>query len=291
MLIFRVRLSLSCSATASNPNRARHASSSVRPRPPPHRARARAAADSDSRHGAEPASPTRRSRADENLSRERVRQIVAQSLEEPEGGTRLDHARVQIARLEPALRLAARGVADGELRAIDRLLRVLDRLDKYGAVAEAPAALRGESARAAADQAQPDGRAHEARRGRSRTPAKSHSPDDAEDEADGRGKFGKRRFRFGAPCKPLISPDSPKRIFGNVWRKRAGIWKCLAKTLEARDRRGELAVAVIASGREAFQAEPTPRLAAWTASLSRAMTAFITGPCAPFPNRPPRPKS
>jgi hypothetical protein len=36
------------------------------------------------------------------------------------------------------LRLSARGVADGELRAIDRLLRVLDRLDKYGAVAEAP---------------------------------------------------------------------------------------------------------------------------------------------------------
>jgi hypothetical protein len=75
---------------------------------------------------------------DENLSRERVRQIMAQSLDEPEGGTRLDHARVQLARLEPALRLAARDVADGELRAIDRLLRVLDRLDKYGAVAEAP---------------------------------------------------------------------------------------------------------------------------------------------------------
>jgi hypothetical protein len=74
---------------------------------------------------------------DENLSRERVRQIVAQSLNEPDGGTRLDHARVQLARLEPALRLAARGVADGELRAIDRLLKVLDRLDKYGAVAEA----------------------------------------------------------------------------------------------------------------------------------------------------------
>jgi hypothetical protein len=74
---------------------------------------------------------------DENLSRERVRQIVAQSLDEREGGTRLDLNRVQIARLEPALRLAARGVADGELRAIDRLLKVLDRLDKYGAVAAA----------------------------------------------------------------------------------------------------------------------------------------------------------
>lgn len=75
---------------------------------------------------------------DEHLSRERVRQIVAQSLAEPDDGTRLDHARVQIARLEPALRLAARGVADGDLRAIDRLLKVLDRLDKYGAVADAP---------------------------------------------------------------------------------------------------------------------------------------------------------
>jgi hypothetical protein len=51
-----------------------------------------------------------------------------------ERDTKLDHARVQIARLEPALRLAARGVADGDLAAIDRLLRVLDRLDRYSAV-------------------------------------------------------------------------------------------------------------------------------------------------------------
>ncbi len=80
---------------------------------------------------------------EENLSRERVRQIVAQALREPDGGTRLDHARVQLARLEPALRLAARGVADGELRAIDRLIRVLDRLDRYGAVAEAPEPYEG----------------------------------------------------------------------------------------------------------------------------------------------------
>ncbi|MGO4870033.1 MAG: hypothetical protein ACLPGW_05410 [Roseiarcus sp.] len=34
----------------------------------------------------------------------------------------------------PALRLAARGVAAGELSAIDRLSRVPDRLDKYSAV-------------------------------------------------------------------------------------------------------------------------------------------------------------
>jgi hypothetical protein len=72
---------------------------------------------------------------EERLSRERVRQIVAQALNDGAADGNLDHARVQIARLEPALRLAARGVADGDLSAIDRLLRVLERLDKYSAVA------------------------------------------------------------------------------------------------------------------------------------------------------------
>jgi hypothetical protein len=70
----------------------------------------------------------------ERLSRERVRQIVAKALKDESVGTKLDHARVQIARLEPALRLAAGAVAEGDLAAIDRLLRVLDRLDRYSAV-------------------------------------------------------------------------------------------------------------------------------------------------------------
>ena len=71
---------------------------------------------------------------DEGVSRERVRQIVAQALDDDGAETKLDHARVQMARLEPALRLAARAVGDGELGAIDRLIKVLDRLDKYSAV-------------------------------------------------------------------------------------------------------------------------------------------------------------
>ncbi|MBV8472786.1 MAG: helix-turn-helix domain-containing protein [Hyphomicrobiales bacterium] len=73
----------------------------------------------------------------EGISRERVRQIVAQALGEEGAGTKLDHARVQMARLEPALRLAAQAVADGDLAGIDRLIRVLDRLDKYSAVEDA----------------------------------------------------------------------------------------------------------------------------------------------------------
>ena len=77
---------------------------------------------------------------EEAISRERVRQIVAQAFEAGESETKLVHARVQIARLEPALRLAARSVADGDLAAIDRLLRVLDRLDRYSAIDGAEAA-------------------------------------------------------------------------------------------------------------------------------------------------------
>jgi hypothetical protein len=73
---------------------------------------------------------------DENLTRERIRQIVTQSLEVAEGPGRIDHNRLQIARLEPALRLAARGIENGKLNAIMPLLKVLERLDKYGAVVQ-----------------------------------------------------------------------------------------------------------------------------------------------------------
>jgi hypothetical protein len=67
----------------------------------------------------------------ETLSRERVRQIVAAALDDREADSGLDHSRLQITRLEPALRLAAERVAAGELRAVDRLLKVLERLAKY----------------------------------------------------------------------------------------------------------------------------------------------------------------
>ncbi|MFZ0206273.1 MAG: hypothetical protein WAL59_09185 [Roseiarcus sp.] len=73
---------------------------------------------------------------DECLSRERIRQIVTQSLKTDDRADRVDQARVQMARLEPALRLAARGVDNGKMSAINPLLKVLDRLDKYGAVVD-----------------------------------------------------------------------------------------------------------------------------------------------------------
>jgi hypothetical protein len=71
------------------------------------------------------------------LSRERVRQIIEETIESREVNTSRDHVRLQIMRLDPALRLAAEKVAKGDLRAVDRLLRVLDRLDKYQTTAAA----------------------------------------------------------------------------------------------------------------------------------------------------------
>jgi hypothetical protein len=42
-----------------------------------------------------------------------------------------NHKRMQFARLEPALRLAARSGADGDAKAIPLLLKLVDRLDRY----------------------------------------------------------------------------------------------------------------------------------------------------------------
>jgi transposase-like protein len=66
---------------------------------------------------------------EEGLSRERLRQIVRAAT--ARGGTKPDHKQMQFARLEPALRLAARGVAEGDAKAIPLLLKLVDRLDRY----------------------------------------------------------------------------------------------------------------------------------------------------------------
>ena len=75
----------------------------------------------------------------EGLSRERIRQIVVAALEQREVDAQREHAQLQMLRLAPALRLAAKGVAEGDRRAIAELVRVLDRLDKYQATGGVPA--------------------------------------------------------------------------------------------------------------------------------------------------------
>jgi len=67
----------------------------------------------------------------ERLSVSHVRDIVARALRrrEPDGAN--EHMRLQRLRLAPSLRVAAEAIAAGDLRAIDRMLRLLDRLDRY----------------------------------------------------------------------------------------------------------------------------------------------------------------
>jgi len=69
--------------------------------------------------------------AEEGFSRERLRQVVRAATAPGRGYDGPDHERMQIARLTPALRLAADGVARGDTKSIPLLLQVIDRLDRY----------------------------------------------------------------------------------------------------------------------------------------------------------------
>jgi DNA-binding CsgD family transcriptional regulator len=73
----------------------------------------------------------------EGLSVRRVRAIVARAMKPRRADPSSDHARLQRVRMAPSLRLAAEAVASGDLRGIDRLLRLLDRLDRYNGAAVA----------------------------------------------------------------------------------------------------------------------------------------------------------
>ena len=68
---------------------------------------------------------------DEGLTAERIRQIVREALEKRLLDEETDHAKLRLARLQPAMRIAAEAVADGCVKAIAPLLKVLDRLDRY----------------------------------------------------------------------------------------------------------------------------------------------------------------
>jgi len=67
--------------------------------------------------------------AEERLSRESLRQIMRAAT--ARATARPDHKKMQFARLEPALRLASRGVAAGDAKAIPPLIKLVDRLDHY----------------------------------------------------------------------------------------------------------------------------------------------------------------
>jgi predicted transcriptional regulator len=75
--------------------------------------------------------------AEEGVSPSRIRQIVAQELEQRGVDSGAEHAKLQLDRLAPAIQLAAEGIAAGDIAAITPYLKALDRLDRYQVVASA----------------------------------------------------------------------------------------------------------------------------------------------------------
>jgi hypothetical protein len=72
--------------------------------------------------------------AEEGVSVSRIRQIVSQELQQRAVDSGAEHAKLQLDRLAPAVRLGAKGIASGDLSAISPYLKALDRLDRYQTV-------------------------------------------------------------------------------------------------------------------------------------------------------------
>jgi phosphopantothenate synthetase len=68
---------------------------------------------------------------EEQLTTERIRQIVREALARRIVEDETDHAKLQLARLSQAMQIASMAVADGDVKAIPPLVKVLDRLDRY----------------------------------------------------------------------------------------------------------------------------------------------------------------
>ena len=68
---------------------------------------------------------------EEQLTPERVRQIVREALARRFVDDETDHAKLQLARLAQAMQIASMAVADGDVKAIPAFIKVIDRLDRY----------------------------------------------------------------------------------------------------------------------------------------------------------------
>ena len=67
----------------------------------------------------------------ERMTRKRVETLLRRELQRRRVAPAGEHARVQIARLEAMATTLAPSAEAGELPAIDRMLKILDRLDRY----------------------------------------------------------------------------------------------------------------------------------------------------------------
>jgi hypothetical protein len=72
---------------------------------------------------------------DEGVTITRIRQIVSKELEQRKVDSGAEDAKLQLERLASVMQLAAEAVAAGDVSAITPYLKVIDRLDRYQAVA------------------------------------------------------------------------------------------------------------------------------------------------------------
>ncbi len=72
---------------------------------------------------------------EEGLSAERIRQIVREVLSKRPVENGADHAKLQLARLTPALQAAESAILNGDIKAIAPFLKALDQADRWRAIA------------------------------------------------------------------------------------------------------------------------------------------------------------
>lgn len=70
----------------------------------------------------------------EHVTAERIRQIVTQVLEKRFDDRSENHARLQLERMRPALKLVGEAVKRGEISAVGPLIKLVDRLDRHRGV-------------------------------------------------------------------------------------------------------------------------------------------------------------
>ena len=141
---------------------------------------------------------------EEGLTVRRVRQIVSDALQERPVDTARDHALLQLARLEPAIKLMAGEMAQGDIRAVSPYLELLDQLDRYQGAA-APYAVYDDAARKL--YAKMGRIAERVTKERKRRAARAAAaPASAADGADRRGAGGAAAAGPGDPPAPSVSP-------------------------------------------------------------------------------------
>jgi hypothetical protein len=182
--------------------------------------------------------PVTNSPASEELTPERVRQIVREALAQRIVDDKTDHAKPQLARLAPAMQIAGMAVADADVKAIPAFLKVLDRLDRYQRAAKVNQVYDDEARKRPVDKinrvAANLGYDHARTAGESED-WEASAGNEAEKEKMPGGSaqaFEKARFGEGNPRISLAKISPGFAQFGSDLAQFGSIWIFLGSTLD-----------------------------------------------------------